>query len=94
MDIAKRTVTLTVAPGDELAARMRAALAGRRREPRIGFASVDPLHGICAPKRLAVLRAMAGFSTGARAAACAFPMTASAWKWTRCALPDEAASDT
>ena len=60
MDSAKRTVTLTVAPRDELAARMRATLAGGRTEPRIAFASVDLLHRICAPKRLAALRTMAG----------------------------------
>lgn len=60
MDSAKRTVTLTVAPKDKLAARVGAALAGRRIEPRIAFASVDLLHRICAPKRLAILRTMAG----------------------------------
>ena len=60
MDGAKRTVTLTVSSLDELAARMGASLAGRRIEPRIAFASVDLLHRICAPKRLAILRAMAG----------------------------------
>ena len=60
MDSAKRTVTLTVAPRDELAARMREALARRRTEPRIAFASVDLLHRIYPPRRLAILRAMAG----------------------------------
>ena len=57
---AKRIVTLTVSSQDELAARMGAALAGRRTGPRIAFASVDLLHRICAPKRLAILRMMAG----------------------------------
>ena len=60
MDSANRIVTLTVSSRNELAARMGAALAGRRTEPRIAFASLDLLHRICAPKRLAVLRAMAG----------------------------------
>ncbi len=60
MDNAKRIVTLTVAPRGELAARLGAALAGRRMAPRIAFASIDLLHRVCAPKRLAVLRAMAG----------------------------------
>ncbi len=53
-------MTLTVTPRSELAARMREALAGRRTEPRIASASVDLLHRVCAPKRLAILRAMAG----------------------------------
>ena len=39
---------------------MGSALAGERESPRIAFASVDLLHRVCAPKRLAVLRAMAG----------------------------------
>ena len=56
----KQIVTLTVAPRSELAARMGAALAGRRTAPRIAIASVDLLNRICAPKRLALLRAMAG----------------------------------
>ena len=59
MDGTKRIVTLTVSSQSELAARMGAALAGRRAGPRIAFASVDLLHRICAPKRLAVLRTMA-----------------------------------
>ena len=49
MDSAKRTVTPTAASGDELAARMGAALAGWRTEPRIAFESVDLLHRVCAP---------------------------------------------
>ena len=44
----RRIVTLTVAP------------AGRRAGPCIAFESIDQLHRICAPKRLAILRAMAG----------------------------------
>lgn len=55
-----RTLTLTVTPRGELATRLGAALAGRRVAPRIAFASIDLLHRVCAPKRLAVLRAMAG----------------------------------
>ena len=60
MDGTERIVTLTVAPKSELAARMGTALAGRPTAPRIAFASVDLLHRVCAPKRLAILRAMAG----------------------------------
>ncbi len=60
MDKTERTAILTVAPRGELGARMGAALAGRRAAPRIAFASIDLLHRICAPKRLAILRAMAG----------------------------------
>ena len=60
MDGTQRIVTLTVAPRSELAARMGAALTGRKMAPQIAFASVDLLHRICAPKRLAILRAMAG----------------------------------
>ena len=60
MDCAKRVAILTVAPRGELAARLGSALAGERESPRIAFASVDLLHRVCAPKRLAVLRAMAG----------------------------------
>ena len=60
MDRTERIVTLTVAPRNEIGARMDAALAGRRTAPRIAFASVDLLHRVCAPKRLAILRAMAG----------------------------------
>ena len=56
----KRIAILTVAPQNEIGARMGAALAGRRTAPRIAFASVELLHRICAPKRLAILRAMAG----------------------------------
>ena len=39
---------------------MGVALADQRTEPRIAFASVDLLHRICTPKRLAILRRMAG----------------------------------
>lgn len=56
----ERLVTLTVAPRNEIAARMGAASAGRPTAPRIAFASIDLLHRICAPKRLAILRSMAG----------------------------------
>ena len=60
MDGTERIVTLTVAPRSELAARMDAALTGRRMAPQIAFASIDLLHKICTPKRLAILREMAG----------------------------------
>jgi predicted transcriptional regulator len=56
----KQTVTLLVASQDEVSARMRRALAGEEQGAFISFASVDLLWKVITPKRLDILRALAG----------------------------------
>ena len=54
------TVTLTVGPRDDVSERVRGAFAGVAQGSRITFPSVDLLWKVLGPKRLAVLRTMAG----------------------------------
>jgi predicted transcriptional regulator len=56
----KQVVTLSVASRDETTARLRAALAGKQQGALISFASVDLLWKVITPKRLEILRALAG----------------------------------
>lgn len=54
------TVILSVASREETAARMRAALRGEPQGARITFPTVELLWKVVTPRRLAILRAMAG----------------------------------
>ena len=54
------TVILSVASREETAARMRAALRGEPQGAHITFPTVELLWRVVTPKRLAILRAMAG----------------------------------
>jgi predicted transcriptional regulator len=56
----KQTVTLSVASRDEVSDRMRRALAGKHQGTFISFQSVDLLWRTITPKRLEILRALAG----------------------------------
>ena len=59
----KQVVTLSVVSRDEVSERMRRALGGERQGAFISFASVELLWRIITPKRLDVLRALAGAET-------------------------------
>lgn len=59
----KQVVTLSVASRDEVSGRMRRALAGERQGAFISFASVELLWKVITPKRLDILRALAGGGT-------------------------------
>ena len=59
----KQVVTLSVASRAEMSGRMRRALAGEAAGLRISFASVELLWKVITPKRLDILRAMAGGET-------------------------------
>ena len=54
------TVTLAVASRAETAERMRAALGGEKQGAYITFPTVELLWKVVTPKRLAILRALAG----------------------------------
>jgi predicted transcriptional regulator len=54
------TVTLSVAARAEINARARAAFGGKAQGDRISFASVELLWQVVSPKRLELLRAIAG----------------------------------
>lgn len=54
------TVILSVSDRAETARRMEAALEGKPQEPRITFPDVALLWRVVTPKRLAILRALAG----------------------------------
>jgi predicted transcriptional regulator len=56
----EQTVTLSVAGRDEVSGRMRRAFAGEEQGAFINFASVDLLWRIITPKRLEILRTLAG----------------------------------
>jgi predicted transcriptional regulator len=56
----KQVVTLSLASRAEVSARLRRALAGEAAGPVISFASVELLWKVITPKRLDILRAMAG----------------------------------
>lgn len=56
----KSTVTFSVASRREASDRMRQALSGAYQGDFISFASVDLLWKVIAPKRLEILRALAG----------------------------------
>lgn len=56
----EQTVTLSVASRAEVSGRMRRALAGKDEGAFISFPSVDLLWKIITPKRLEILRALAG----------------------------------
>lgn len=56
----KQVVTLSVASRDEVSSRMRRALAGEHQGAFISFASVELLWKVITPKRLDILRALAG----------------------------------
>jgi predicted transcriptional regulator len=56
----KQIVTLSVASRGEISGRTRQALAGKHQGAFISFASVDLLWKIITPKRLDILRALAG----------------------------------
>jgi predicted transcriptional regulator len=56
----KSTVTLSVTARGEVSGRMRRALAGQRQGAFISFASIDLLWTVVTPKRLDILRALAG----------------------------------
>ena len=53
-------VTLGIATIDDQKARLAAAFHGEQQGQRIAFASIDLLWKILSPKRLDILRAMAG----------------------------------
>lgn len=53
-------VTLSVASRAEVTARALDAFAGKRQGDRISFVSIELLWQIAGPKRLEILRAMAG----------------------------------
>jgi predicted transcriptional regulator len=59
----KQVVTLSVASREEVAGRMRRALAGERQGAFISFTSVALLWKVITPKRLDVLKALAGAET-------------------------------
>lgn len=56
-------VTLSIASRDETAGRMRAALRGEAQGAFITFPTVELLWKVVTPKRLAILRALAGGET-------------------------------
>jgi predicted transcriptional regulator len=56
----ERIVTLSVASRDAVSGRMRRALAGKEEGAFISFSSVDLLWKVITPKRLEILRALAG----------------------------------
>jgi len=56
----KQVVTLSVASRGEVVGRMRRALAGGHEGAFISFASVELLWKVLTPKRLDILRALAG----------------------------------
>jgi predicted transcriptional regulator len=56
----KQVVTLSVAGRDGVSRRMRQALGGEPQGDFISFASVELLWKVITPKRLEVLRALAG----------------------------------
>jgi len=56
----ERIVTLSVASRDAVSGRMRRALAGKEEGAFISFSSVDLLCKVITPKRLEILRALAG----------------------------------
>ena len=56
----KQIVTLSVASQDEVSARMRRTLTGEHQGSFISFASIDLLWKVITPKRLDILRALAG----------------------------------
>jgi predicted transcriptional regulator len=60
MAIGLNTVTLSVATRAEVTARALGAFAGQAQGNRISFASLDLLWQVAGPKRLEILRAMAG----------------------------------
>ena len=60
MDGGKRIVTLSVATRGDVSARMRRALAGEPLGAFISFASVELLWKVVTPKRLDILRVLAG----------------------------------
>ena len=59
----KQVVTLSVASRNEVSGRMRQALAGTDQGAFISFTSVDLLWKVITPKRLEILRALAGDET-------------------------------
>jgi predicted transcriptional regulator len=59
----KQVVTLSVASRDEISGRMRRALADEPQGAYISFASVELLWKVLTPKRLDILRALAGEGT-------------------------------
>lgn len=59
----KQAVTLSVASQAEVSGRMRRALAGENGGALISFASVELLWKVITPKRLDILRALAGEET-------------------------------
>jgi predicted transcriptional regulator len=59
----KQVVTLSVASREDVSGRMRRALAGERQGDFVSFASVELLWKVITPKRLAILRALAGQET-------------------------------
>jgi predicted transcriptional regulator len=59
----KQVVTLSVASREAVADRMRRAHAGERQGALVSFASVELLWKVITPKRLEILRALAGQET-------------------------------
>lgn len=60
MDVERRTVTLSVASRAEIATRARAAAKGEAQGAHITFASTELLWQVITPKRLDILKALAG----------------------------------
>lgn len=60
MDADRRTVTISVASRDKIRERARRAAAGEPQGAHITFPSVDLLWRIISPKRLEILRVLAG----------------------------------
>lgn len=56
----KQVETLSVASREAVSARMRRAFGGKRQGAFITFASVELLWKVIAPKRMEILRALAG----------------------------------
>lgn len=63
MDRDRRILTLSVASREEINARARRAASGIPQGTRITFTSLDLLWRVITPKRLDILRAMAGGET-------------------------------
>lgn len=57
---AKQVVTLSVASREEISDRLQRAFAGERQGDFVSFATVELLWKVLTPKRLGILRAMAG----------------------------------
>ena len=60
MDGETELVTLSIATQDEISRRMLRAIDGKRQGSHITFQSVEVLWKVISPKRLEILRAMAG----------------------------------